>query len=144
MNNQLVDPKKGKGCYSFFFLLHYNGFHVAYFVFLVAGIGLKDIDLAFFKLALMCVFISQLILFLQHKRAYKDHPPKLGTMFFMPYLRIIPMHLMILLPAFLHWSPAVVFLILKTVFDVVGHIATTPYYWQKEKGTAEIPAAPAL
>jgi hypothetical protein len=54
-------------------------------------------------------------------------------MFFTPYLRIVPMHLTILLPKFLGWTPGLTFLILKTIFDVVGHLVTTKYYWNKEE-----------
>jgi len=30
----------------------------------------------------------------------------------------------------LDWQPGLTFLILKTVFDLIGHLATTPYYWK--------------
>jgi hypothetical protein len=53
-------------------------------------------------------------------------------MFFLPYLRIIPMHFMILIPAFLNLKPALIFLVLKGIFDVVGHVIVTRWYWVKE------------
>jgi len=42
------------------------------------------------------------------------------------------MHITIILPAFMKWEPGLVFLLLKALFDLIGHVATTPYYWQKE------------
>lgn len=46
----------------------------------------------------------------------------IGSMFFLPYLRIIPMHLMILLPAFLGFRPSLVFLLLKMGADILSFI----------------------
>jgi len=37
----------------------------------------------------------------------------------LPYVRIVPMHLMILAPAFFGMSPSAVFLILKTLADII-------------------------
>lgn len=133
MNNVPVDPKKSRGCYSFFFLFHYEFFHFAYFIFLIVQLGFRDIDGSFLKLALLGITLNLVIAFIQNKQDYKKHLPNLGTMFFLPYLRIVPMHMMILLPAFFNWRPALVFLILKGVFDVIGHLITTRWYWVKEE-----------
>ena len=131
MNDQPVDPKKGTGCYSWFFLFHYQFFHLVYFIFLATQTGFKNVDFGFFQYALIGLLVNQMVTFIRNKLAYAKQAPDLGYMFFLPYLRIIPMHFTILLPAFLNWEPAMIFLILKAVFDVVGHIITTRYYWKK-------------
>jgi len=82
---------------------------------------------------LLALTINLIIAFIRRTQEYKVHTPTLGTMFFLPYLRIIPMHFMILIPAFLNLKPALVFLILKGIFDVVGHIIATRWYWVKEE-----------
>lgn len=45
----------------------------------------------------------------------------IGALFFLPYLRIIPMHMMILLPAFFGWKPSLLFLGLKTGADLLSY-----------------------
>ena len=137
MNDQPVDPKQSRGCYSFFFLFHYEGFHFGYFIFLLVQLGVKNIDDSFLKFALLALTVNLLITFIRHKQDYKNHPPNLGAMFFLPYLRIVPMHMMILLPAFLGWKPSLVFLILKAVFDVIGHLIATRWYWTTEEPTLQ-------
>lgn len=133
MNDQPVDPVKSRGCYSFFFLFHYELFHVVYLIFLVVELGATTIDVSFLKYGLVAITVNMIIDFVRHKQQYKDHPPNLGTMFFLPYLRIIPMHLMILMPSFLNIKPSLVFLILKAFFDVVGYLIITRWYWTKEQ-----------
>lgn len=131
MNDKPVDPKKGRGCYSWFFLMHYQFFHLVYFIFLATQTGFKNIDGEFFKYALLGLFVNQVVVFIRHKQFYKTQAPNLGYLFFLPYLRIIPMHFTILLPAFMNWQPAMIFLILKGIFDVLGHILTTQVYSKK-------------
>lgn len=137
INDKPADPQKSRGCYSFFFLFHYQFFHLAYFIFLLIQLGISNIDSSFLKYALLAITLNLVIAFIRHKQDYKNHPPRLGTMFFSPYLRIIPMHFMILLPAFLDLKPSLVFLILKAVFDVIGHLITTKWYWVNEKPKPE-------
>lgn len=133
INNKPADPERSRGCYSFFFLFHYQFFHLAYFIFLLIQLGIKDIDGVFLKNALLAITVNMIIAFIRHKQDYKNHPPRLSTLFFAPYLRIVPMHFMILLPAFLDIKPSLVFFVLKTVFDVLGHLITTKWYWVKDE-----------
>ncbi len=135
INDEVPSPGKAKGCMSFFFLVHYGGFHLGYLVFLLISFKFSAIDFSILKMALFGLLLSSLIQFIQNKTVYKNVPRSITKMFFTPYLRIVPMHLTILLPEFLDWQPGLTFLILKTVFDLIGHLVTTPYYW-KEK-TAE-------
>jgi hypothetical protein len=61
---------------------------------------------------------------LRRRRAGVTRVDMSGYGFFMPYLRIVPMHLALLGIKFFDWSDATVFLVLKMVADVLGHILT--------------------
>jgi len=136
-NNKPATAKEAKGCLPIFFLFHYGIFHIVYFVFLLVDFRLNDTNFSYLKWALGGVLLQQVIHFTQSKIKYSSVPRNIGRMFFIPYLRIVPMHLTILLPKFLGWTPALTFLILKTVFDVLGQLITTRYYWSKEEAKPE-------
>jgi hypothetical protein len=131
-NNKPASANESKGCLSFFFLFHFGFFHIVYFVFLFSDFKFSDIDFSFLKIALLGLLLAAIVQFIQNKTKYRNIPRNISYMFFIPYLRVVPMHLTILLPKFLSWQPGLTFLILKMVFDILGHLATTPYYW-KEK-----------
>jgi hypothetical protein len=130
IDDETPSPAKAKGCLSFFFLVHYGGFHLGYLIFLSISFKFSAIDFYVLKFAFLSLLVSSLIQFVQNKTVYRNVPRSITKMFFIPYLRIVPMHLTILLPEFLDWQPGMTFLILKTVFDLIGHLATTPYYWK--------------
>lgn len=130
INNQPATPKQAKGCFPWFFLVHYGGFHFGYLIFLFVDFNFLDIDFRSFKWSLLALLISYIFLFIQNKKKYSHVKRNIGTMFFMPYIRIVPMHLTILLPKFYHWQPALTFLVLKMAMDIIGHLVTTPYYWK--------------
>lgn len=132
MNNQPVDPQKGRGCYAGFFLFHYGTFHLVYLIFLAVKTGVSGLDTKLFLLSLCILFASQVAAFFRHKQTYRESPPNLGFLFFAPYLRVVPMHLMILGPAFLKMQPATVFLVLKTAMDVVGYLLTQRMSGQRQ------------
>jgi len=136
-NNKPATVKQAKGCLPIFFLFHYGIFHLVYFVFLLVDFKLSDTNFSYLKWAACGVLLQQIIHFTQNKIKYSQLQGNIGTMFFIPYLRIVPMHLTILLPKFLGWTPALTFLILKTVFDVIGQLLTTRYYWSKEEPKPE-------
>ena len=112
----------GTGCTSFFFLFHYGFFHIGYLIFLFTIIDYKHLEWKFMVMAFWLIAASQLMTFIQHKIREKHVPVNVGTMFFLPYLRIIPMHMMILIPAFLHISGYMLFLVLKTIFDLLMQV----------------------
>jgi len=108
-----------KGCLGLFFMVHYGGFHFVYLFFLPQIINFKNVNWPFFQLALALLVIGCIISFIQDKVRNRTQPVNLMAMFFMPYARIIPMHLTILAPKFLHISAPLLFLSLKTVADVI-------------------------
>ena len=111
---------------AFFFLLHYGFFHFVYFFFLLTMKPIYPFQMEFFKYFLFAFLVGQIINFVQHKIQQKHHEINLNKMFATPYLRIIPMHLTILLPAFFHISNLGIFLILKAISDVLMYIITKP------------------
>jgi hypothetical protein len=112
----------------FFFLLHYGIFHLVYFGFIFTMKSTGPFQWDFFRNFLFAFIAGQLITFIQHKVQQRKTKTNAGIMFFTPYLRIIPMHLTILAPAFLHIGNMGLFLILKAVTDVAMAIVTRPAY----------------
>jgi hypothetical protein len=116
-------PGNKPGCSALFFAVHYGGFHLAYFFFVAFKvIGDEHADWQFIHLSFWAIFFGSIIQFINDKRHNQTASVNLGTMFFMPYSRIIPMHLAILLPAFLHIKVGLVFLSLKVLADVIMHV----------------------
>lgn len=136
-----------------FFALHYGAFHVGYLFFLTgfatqadsAGyvpvtnestgevmmmhVGHTDgLDLLIYLLLGIGFWLSHRASHREHVRADISRKPNIGTMMFMPYLRIFPMHFTIIFGAMLSGGLAVAFFaILKTVADIGMHRAE--HYW---------------
>jgi hypothetical protein len=55
----------------------------------------------------------------------------LGVLFFLPYLRIVPMHLMILIPTFFGITPSILFLVLKTIADALFYVVAKKSLFKK-------------
>lgn len=130
---------------SFFFLIHYNGFHLAYLVFLVVfsflpveGIhSFVKLDVfafvPFFFITMVIFFINHLFSFLYYSKKLDlfgiDKNRLLGKLMFRPYARIIPMHLtiifgtMIMFYGMFNLLVLVLFLLLKTFADINMHIS---------------------
>ncbi|PIN98497.1 MAG: hypothetical protein COT90_03925 [Candidatus Diapherotrites archaeon CG10_big_fil_rev_8_21_14_0_10_31_34] len=128
----------GKIFLGFFFVFHYGIFHLVYLVFLVSitfvfplfGGNSVAVDFGY-------VFLVAIIFFLNHLFSYikfKDSPKKYtaGSLMFFPYIRIIPMHIIIivLVQGFVidlsgasaaTSSVLVLFLLMKTAADLIMH-----------------------
>ncbi|HMI77884.1 MAG TPA: DUF6498-containing protein [Ferruginibacter sp.] len=124
-----------KGCTAWFFLVHYGGFHLAYAVFLLVDQGIRSVDKTIFLIGIATFFLESILNFRRQKEIERTVTVNIGTMFFLPYLRIIPMHLMILLPAFLGWKPSLLFLVLKMGADILSFVLYHHIY-SKNKITA--------
>lgn len=118
--------RKTKRSMVHFFLLHYGFFHAAYLFFLIQFIG--DIP----NQAMLHGTIGLTIFFFNHSFSYRYNRelddaslPCIGNIMFLPYFRIIPMHLVIWFAATMGirslWS-LVFFLLLKTTADVLMHL----------------------
>lgn len=127
LNDQPV-TEKNKGCAAWFFLLHYGTFHFVYGIFLLVkhteGLTHPTILLIGFAGFLL----EGIIGFRQRKEIEASVKVSIGTIFFLPYLRVVPMHLMILGPAFLGWQPGTIFLVLKILADIISYIIYRSIY----------------
>jgi hypothetical protein len=123
INSQPV-TKSSMGCAAWFFLFHFGFFHFVYAIFLLVG---KNSGVnAKLLLITAGIFVAEsTIQFIRKRNTLQPGKVNVGRMFFTPYLRIVPMHLMILLPSFLGIAGSVVFLILKTVADAGMYLLTT-------------------
>jgi Family of unknown function (DUF6498) len=107
------------GCFTWFFLVHYGIFHLVYLFFLATLVDIKKIDSRFIELSFFVILLAGISNFVQNKIRNRTEDVNIGAMFFMPYARVIPMHLMILMPQFLHISANAIFLVLKTLADAI-------------------------
>lgn len=106
---------------TLFFPIHFGGFHLGYLVFLlIAGVGSEFGSLWFFlKINALVLFVQFIIFALREvKNTSRRHSLALLAT---PYLRIIPMHLVIIL-GFTTTDLGVVafdiFIVLKTLIDL--------------------------
>ena len=127
MNDKPVNNSRPFGCTATFFAVHYGIFHFVYLIFILVQSKL-NIDFHFVLIGLAAFSLNLIIQFIRQKQWERTNAVNLGTMFFLPYLRIIPMHLMILGPVFLHWKASIIFLVLKTFADVVMYLITSPVH----------------
>ncbi len=121
-NNQQVQPGKN-GCVALFFLIHYGIFHLVYGIFLSTRVGLSGINFHFLLLGIAAFLMESFIDFLHKKRVEQQIHVKLGLLFSLPYLRIIPMHVFIMIPVLAGNTGSIVFLLLKFVADILSYIA---------------------
>jgi len=121
---------------AFFFMIHYGLFHLGYLVFILifAFIFQPGYTGEIFFLLDPLFLISLIVIFINHAFSEKynsgDYLGKSAPeIMFSPYGRIIPMHLTLIFGTFLMFLfqnqiiMLVLFLILKTIFDIKGHIA---------------------
>ena len=114
------------GCVASFFLVHYGIFHLVYFVFLITKYNVINKNTV-----LLCLgsFLLEALWTLRHKKIYEQtNNVNIGVVMFLPYIRIVPMHLIIMVPAFLGITPTLLFLVLKTFADIVFHEVSTGLY----------------
>ncbi len=129
MNGRPVPETEGSKYYvAIFFAVHYGFFHLVYFMFLVSGPGHNDLGSPWAYFALAASFAVSHFYSLKHNmESDASGRPKLGLLMFMPYARIVPMHIMIIAGvAFSHGGPAALptllfFGTLKTVADALMH-----------------------
>jgi hypothetical protein len=101
--------------------MHYGFFHLIYLIFLLpkavnaaSSLGVQVMVVVF--------FLNHLYSFFHNRKKDESCVPNIGTLMFLPYARIIPMHLTIILGAAIGSAGLVFFLILKTVADMIMHV----------------------
>jgi hypothetical protein len=130
INNQSVEPTPAtQRSTANFFALHYGIFHLAYFFFLLQSArGLSALDWLGIATAAVAFAWNHRNSFERNIEADRQGKPNIGTLMFLPYLRIFPMHLTILFggaiagAAFNAWA-ILLFGAIKTAADVAMHIA---------------------
>jgi hypothetical protein len=132
LNDEPV-TEKNKGCTAWFFLLHYGFFHFAYFIFLAVSFHTL-LNSKIILLAVAAFFLESLLTFRRKRAIEKEIKVSLGGIFMLPYIRIIPMHLTILLPAFFDWQPSVLFILLKTLADIIFYFVAQKIYSKPATG----------
>lgn len=148
VNDRAVDPTpETQRDAANFFALHYGFFHLGYFVFLAAftltsdaqgfievtneGTGqVSQVQIGRVHPLDFVIYLGLAWGFWQsHRASHREHvaadlgnTPNLGTLMFLPYARIVPMHLCIILAIPLGGAGAIwFFVLLKTGADVLMH-----------------------
>ena len=121
-NDQPVpENAQGKRSTANFFVLHYGGFHLGYLVFLLAEHRVSGLwnMLILFACGVSFVLSQRATYAVQHAADLRGKP-NLGKLMFMPYVRILPMHLGIIFGSALAGgvSILVLFTALKTLSDI--------------------------
>lgn len=104
-----------------FFFVHYGLFHAAYFYFIFSSSNLGRLDIAGAFLTGGIFLVNHAYSF-AHNRQRDEKGIPIFSLFFLPYLRIIPMHLTVLSSSLAPAKLLFLFLILKTVADATMHI----------------------
>jgi hypothetical protein len=128
ITDQNTGKPLAKGCSALFFAVHYGIFHLVYLVFLAVREGGR-IDFLLLKISFFIILVAELMEFIRKRRAISVNKVNQGFAFFLPYLRIIPMHIMIVGAAFLNLSDVTIFLVLKTLADVGMYVLTNSLYF---------------
>lgn len=127
----LEPTEKTKKRVSYFFAFHYGFFHLVYMVFLLAnGSSTGKPSESRYILISAGIFLLHHAFDLWSGRKRLPLGPNIGTLMFMPYARIIPMHLTIILGGFLMGGRSgdnndtllLIFMGLKALVDVMMHI----------------------
>jgi len=114
------------GCLALFFAVHYGIFHFVYLIFIATMFTkVGAVDWLFVLMGLVAVGMELLISFARRRSMRREGLVNVGALFFLPYLRVVPMHLMILTPAFLNMQASTIFLVLKMIADVLGYFLST-------------------
>lgn len=126
VNGQAVAPTPAtKVRVAGFFALHYGFFHFVYFIFLAFGAKGQFGPLAPYVLCALAFAVNHAISLRHNLESDASGQPNIGTLMFLPYARVIPMHLMILSGlAFTGGASAAVLLVfgvLKTLADALMH-----------------------
>lgn len=124
--------EKSRGCLPWFFAMHFGIFHLVYMIFIAVYLGI-NVDKRFFLIGVAAFLSESLAAFIRQKNAEQQIKFDIGSIFFLPYLRVIPMHLMIMSSVFLSVQPSVIFLVLKTIADILSYM----WYqrmWEKAGG----------
>lgn len=123
INKKTIESKpRAKLFLAGFFTVHFGLFHVAYFVcLLIAPFGGSTDTFVFSTIlpATLLFFLNHLFSFFYNRR--RERHTQIGSYMTMPYFRIVPMHLSVIIGLFLGSALLPFFMILKSIVDVLAH-----------------------
>ncbi|MCB0733383.1 MAG: hypothetical protein KDC76_02310 [Bacteroidetes bacterium] len=134
---------KGRFGMPIFFAIHYGGFHLVYFIFIFVIAADLPGEWDFKLIGGLLLFMAVNMLMSLFSDVKKDIAEKKapGSLMFQPYIRIVPMHLLIMmgfntdttgiLNAFL------IFVALKTVADLGTHVLVNRTYIKRRPTAVE-------
>lgn len=125
-----------------FFAVHYGFFHLVYMVFVLTGIntggGFASGSWWALVGGVLVFAFNHYFSYLQNRELDGQGKPNIGTMLFLPYARILPMHLMIVMGATIGGesrTALIIFIALKTIADAIMHIV-------EHRALRRVPATP--
>lgn len=123
INNQSALPTPQTKIFTaLFFAFHYGLFHFIYAVFLFNFFNFgQPLDLNYLSLGGLIFFLNHFFSYLHNKMTDKEKMQNIGQLMFSPYVRIVPMHLIVVFGAFMGQSALLTFLFLKTAVDILMH-----------------------
>jgi hypothetical protein len=131
--NSMRDDKKSKYSSVRFFFIIYGALHLFYSAFLLTmNKDHAPIRWEFFKYFFYAFLVGQVINFIQNKIQQRKQETDTAPIMFSPFIRVLPVHLIIIFSGFFPGRAMIAFLILKSVADVVTYVATKPAYKSRE------------
>ena len=129
----VLHTEKARRKTAFFFLFHYGFFHFIYFVFLVSEVA--TVQIIYILIGALIFLINHGFSFYYNHKIEKNIEKNIGTLLFYPYIRIMPMHIMIVFGLFfLDGSLSVfIFLLLKITADTAMHMLEHSIFNKKPK-----------
>lgn len=127
INRRPVEPNEAtRRTTARFFAFHYGFFHFLYAIFLITREPLAAQDGLWVAVASLAFLLNHRQSFERFRAADRQGCPNIGTLMFLPYLRVLPMHLMIIFGVgMLEGGPLALLLfgVLKTAADCAMHVA---------------------
>jgi hypothetical protein len=126
INGRAVEPTESTQRQTAgFFALHYGAFHLVYAIFLTQQ-KMPAQDWLWVAVAGIAFYLNHRDSYLRFRDADRQGEPNIGALMFLPYLRVLPMHLMIIFGVgFMGGGlyAVLLFALLKTVADCAMHVA---------------------
>lgn len=115
--------RKTKISLAFFFLFHYGFFHLFYVLIIIKTLGFDTLKITILIPTIILFFINHLFSFYKHLKEDRETTKNIGHIMMFPYVRIIPMHLVIVVGGLVakNIMGLALFIILKTMMDIISH-----------------------
>ncbi len=122
INDRSVLPTPNTKLFTaFFFIFHYGFFHFIYAIFLFNFFTNQSFNFKYLLTGGFIFFLNHFFSFYHNRIADEQKVQNIGQIMFSPYIRIIPMHLIIIFGAILGQSTLFMFLSFKALADLLMH-----------------------